>query len=223
MRLLRVCTGLYLCSYPYVSQENDVDPHPLPPKASDKVILNAALQQLASITNNTVAFTGTCAQCQAALAVGKFVALAAPQYGPDIAVAICEAFKVSSSCETLWGAKATGAVITQVLAFADVAGFDGQMICENFIASSCPLPPATPLNLTGWFDKPKPAPLPAPKQSTGEKLKVLHLSDFHLDPRYMTASEADCTSGLCCRENNHRTGSENTTVFPAPRFGAYLW
>ena len=47
----------------------------------------------------------------------------------------------------------------------------------------CPLPPTPALNLTGWFAKPKPNPLPPPKQPSGERLKVLHLSDFHIDPR----------------------------------------
>lgn len=55
------------------------------------------------------------------------------------------------------------------------------MICENFF-SACPVAPTTPLNLTGWFAKPKPDPLPAPKTPSGERLKVLHLSDLHLDP-----------------------------------------
>lgn len=56
------------------------------------------------------------------------------------------------------------------------------MICENFFSSACPVAPTTPLNLTDWFAKPKPDPLPAPKVPSGERLKVLHLSDLHLDP-----------------------------------------
>ena len=56
------------------------------------------------------------------------------------------------------------------------------MICQS-IVGACPLQPAPPLNLTGWFAKPKPSPLPPSKQPSGERLKVLHLSDFHIDPR----------------------------------------
>ena len=40
---------------------------------------------------------------------------------------------------------------------------------------------------------------------------------------YANGAEANCTSGLCCRENNHNAQSPNQTVFPAPRYGAYLW
>ena len=57
------------------------------------------------------------------------------------------------------------------------------MICGNLVARSCRLPPTPALNLTGWFAKPKPNPLPPPKKPSGERLKVLHLSDFHIDPR----------------------------------------
>src|SRR5713226_3209497 len=57
------------------------------------------------------------------------------------------------------------------------------MICENFVPNTCSLPPTPPLNLTGWFSKPKPNPLPPPKKPSGNRVKVLHLSDFHIDPR----------------------------------------
>lgn len=55
-----------------------------------------------------------------------------------------------------------------------------QLLCQNFL-NLCPLPPTPPLDLTNWFATPKPNPLPAPKQPSGERLKVLHISDFHLD------------------------------------------
>lgn len=112
------------------------------------------------------------------------------------------------------------------------------MLCENFL-SLCPLPPVSPLNLTGWFAKPKPNPLPAPKKPSGKRLKVLHLSDVHIDPRtscgntrrcitneragYATGTEANCSSGLCCRTNVHNDQSPNVTVRPAPRYGSFLW
>lgn len=59
------------------------------------------------------------------------------------------------------------------------------MLCQNFLGL-CPLPPTTPLNLTGWFAKPKPNPLPQAKKPSGQRLKVLHISDVHIDPRMST-------------------------------------
>ena len=108
--------------------------------------------------------------------------MAAPESGPDFAVSLCNHFNFNSDCATMFSRLGIGAVITQVVANADVGGLDGQMLCQNFL-SLCPLAPATPLNLTNWFAKPKPNPLPAPKKPSGKKLKVLHISDAHIDPR----------------------------------------
>ena len=127
----------------------------------------------------------TCGACQAALIAAKYVALAAPEQGPSVVLALCNALGLSGSpmaCSDAFGPFTLGNVGTQVLANADVAGYDGQSICAHFVGA-CPIPPTTPLNLTGWFAKPKPDPLPEPRQPSGERLKVLHLSDFHIDPR----------------------------------------
>lgn len=60
-----------------------------------------------------------------------------------------------------------------------------QMLCQNFLGL-CPLPPVSPLNLEGWFAKEKPYPLPERRKPSGKRLKVLHISDVHLDPRTPT-------------------------------------
>ncbi|KAG1762122.1 Metallo-dependent phosphatase-like protein [Suillus occidentalis] len=108
-----------------------------------------------------------------------------------------------------------GPILTQVVSFADVGGYDGQSICSQFLGL-CPAPAATALNLTGWFAKPKPNPLPPPKQPSGQLLKVLHLSDMHIDP------QANWTTGLCCRENAYNSQSPNTPLLPASRYGSFL-
>ncbi|KAI0778609.1 sphingomyelin phosphodiesterase [Trametes elegans] len=203
-------------------KNNTRDPHVLPPKASSGQLLESAFAQVLSIASNPTFGTNNCARCQAALEVGKFLALAAPEQGPTFAVRACEHFGFNKDCATQYGIFQLGSVITQVVANADVAGLDGQMICSHFLSGLCPAPTTTPLNLTGWFAKPKPNPLPAAKKPSGKRIKVLHLSDMHIDPRYANGAEANCTSGLCCREINHNRASPNVTVFPAPRFGAYL-
>ncbi|KAL4241709.1 Sphingomyelin phosphodiesterase [Abortiporus biennis] len=201
--------------------KNDTkDPHPLPPKASSSLLLAHAIEQIISISTNPIFGSDTCSKCQAGLEVAKFLAMAAPEQGPELAVAICNHFNFNSDCATQFGLLGLGSVVTQVVANADVGGLDGQMLCQNFL-SLCPLAPTTPLNLTSWFAKPKPNPLPPPKKATGKRLKVLHISDAHIDPRFSTGAEANCTSGLCCRENNFNKQSPNSTLMPAPRFGWY--
>ncbi|KAK7058586.1 hypothetical protein VNI00_002222 [Paramarasmius palmivorus] len=198
---------------------NTVDPHPLPPKASSSRLYSQALLQIKNIAANPT-FNTTCAKCQASLEVAKFLALAAPEEVPGLAVELCEFFGFSSTCGTTYSILGIGSVITQVISNADAAGYDGQMLCQNFLGQ-CPLPPTSPLNLTNWFAKPKPDPLPEPRKPSGKRLKVLHVSDLHIDPRYATGSEANCTSGLCCRGDHFNSASPNASLFPAPRFGTY--
>lgn len=110
---------------------------------------------------------------------------------------------------------------TQLIALADVNGVDGQYICSMALSGFCPQPKALPLDLTGWFAKPKPANAVAPPPS-GKTIQVLHISDFHLDPRFKTGSEANCTSGLCCQTISNNTASIGHILTPAPRYGSFL-
>lgn len=158
------------------------DPHPLPPVVSSQVLLQNALTQLSSIATNPSFSNNTCGRCQATLEVAKFLALAAPDKTPTFLIAFCNQFKLNSNCTTQYSLNGIGSVATQVIANADVGGYDGQSLCSHFFGSACPSPPTVALNLTGWFAKPKPNPLPPPKKRSGDRLKVLHLSDFHLDP-----------------------------------------
>ncbi|KAG1867973.1 hypothetical protein C8R48DRAFT_793164, partial [Suillus tomentosus] len=162
-----------------IPQNDTVDPHPLPPQASSQQLLQQAVAQIKSIAVNPM-FTTSCARCQASLEVAKFLAFAAPEQGTNLALTLCEYFDYSSSCEKNYGPLVLGPILTQVASFADVGGYDGQSICSEFLGL-CSAPTTTTLILTGWFAKPKPNPLPPPKQPSGQLMKVLHLSDLHID------------------------------------------
>ena len=187
---------LFLTTPDNIPQHN-TDPHPLPPVASSRRLHDEALAQMQSILANPAFGTNTCARCQATLEILKFISLAAPEQGPDLVVALCQLRNLSRNCQEIYNRQSLGSVITQVLANGDIGGYDGQVrpeldarsllnlpfqaFCHNFLGM-CPLPPTSPLDVTGWFAKPKPNPLPIRKQSSGRRLKVLHMSDFHLDP-----------------------------------------
>ena len=80
-----------------------------------------------SIANNPAFGTDNCARCQAALEVGKFLAMAAPEQAPLLAVRLCEHFNFDSDCGTRFSVLSLGSPITQVIANADVGGLDGQV------------------------------------------------------------------------------------------------
>jgi hypothetical protein len=179
----------------------------------------AVEQVLSIITSSNNGLATNCSKCVAALSIGKLAAQVAPELVPDTLVSLCisTGFGSNSTCTTNYAAGNFGAVWTQILAFADVTGLDGQYICNSLSSTFCPTPALTPLNTTGLFPKPKPANAKAPNAS-GKKVKVLHLSDFHLDPRFSVGSEANCSSGLCCR---YLSSAPSQAVFPAPLYGAF--
>ena len=217
---------------------NLTDPETIPTTDNDPVfyptpaanVSNATASALvqAAIANITeIIETGkesNCTKCRNALAVAKSVAQITPQSVPGMLVNLCEKFQFSSnaSCVNNYAATNYGAIWTQVLAFADVEGLDGLYICNHLSKTFCAAPTTSPLDTTSLFPKPKPANAAAPA-SSGKRVKVLHLSDFHLDPRYVVSSEANCTSGLCCRPKVHADGFTLPQIqLPAPLYGAYL-
>ncbi|KAG6873835.1 hypothetical protein C0995_010447 [Termitomyces sp. Mi166 len=190
--------------------ENTIDPHILPPVASSNKIYNHARQQIASINNNSAFAGNNCARCVAILEVLKFVALAAPEHGPDLAVDICNLLKLSSTCKADFGLLSDGSVITQVVGNMDA-------FCSRFVGGLCPAPATTPLDLRNWFKKPKPKPLPKTKKPSGKRLKVLHMSDFHIDPSVFVLNMShDMRLGQKQIAQDHLAAAETCPPRPAP-------
>jgi sphingomyelin phosphodiesterase len=109
------------------AQDNTQDPHFLPPRASDGSLLQTAISQLKWLFTNPAIANNPCTLCTAALQIAKFLSLAAPEQGPAFFVALCQQLKLSSSCNNTFGPTTLGPVLTQVLAFANVSGYDGQV------------------------------------------------------------------------------------------------
>lgn len=183
-----------------------------------QTIVQSAMTQIMGILDGKTGLTTNCSICKAALQVGQVVAKTTSESVPDALVALCQATKFASNatCTNTYEATSCGAIWTQILALADVGGLDGDYICSSLSSTFCPFPNTSALDTTNLFPKPKPNNAKAPAPS-GKRVKVLHLSDFHLDPRYAVSTEANCSSGLCCRPS---TSSSQITV-PAPVYGAY--
>lgn len=182
--------------------------------------ITQAIADIVAISTST-GYASNCTRCQASLAAAKYAIQVAPTLGPSLLVQLCELFDVHSNatCELDFEATTYGSVWTQVLFFADVIGLDGQYICYE-LDDKCTFPNTTYLNTTDLFPKPKPA-TPKEWKASGTKVKVLHMSDIHLDPRYDVGAEAACTSGLCCRSNVAGAGTNGSISLASPLFGAY--
>ncbi|KAL8968286.1 MAG: hypothetical protein Q9183_002531, partial [Haloplaca sp. 2 TL-2023] len=109
------------------------------PKPTDKIsetdataLVQAAIANITTIIQGEGQESNKCAKCQDALAVGKTVALRSPQKVPGMMVSLCQKFQFESNatCVEEYAEKNFGAIWTQLLAFADVAGLDGRYICH---------------------------------------------------------------------------------------------
>jgi len=110
-----------------IPTNNTIDPHPLPDAASPSQLLSAAVGQLRSLSTSPSFRNNTCAQCQAGLQLAKLLTLSAPAQGPTFFVEFCSTFNLSPTCNVTYALSDTGSVITQVVASADVGGYDGQV------------------------------------------------------------------------------------------------
>lgn len=148
--------------------------------ASAEALISTAVAQILDIISaNNTGLPDSCSKCVAALSVGHMVAKMAPSYVPDAMVALCQAtgFSSDSTCLSTYEATSFGAVWTQVLAKAEVAGLDGRYICSSLSTSFCSAPPV--ISVKAQFPKERPANTSVPARS-GKRGKVLHLSDMHL-------------------------------------------
>ena len=208
---------------------NLTDPENIPSVDPDPVVYpNSSDARAAKVVGSAVALIqsiasgggSNCTKCKSILDMAKNADWIKPSAFPAAMVAACKVFKYASnsSCEEMFDASTFGAVWTQVLFLADVTGMDGDYICSYLNSNWCPPPYALPSKVI--FPKPKPANAVAPA-SNGDRVKVLHLSDFHLDPRYWVEAEANCSTGLCCRRNNENSASPGVPLLPAPLHGAF--
>lgn len=196
-------------------------PAPGLPNVTELLFAAAELQAYGEAPNAT-----TCARCQKIMSWVAARMEVEPDTLADIAVPLCTAltsgdvgFPVGLCIDLLSTASSEiGAIFPAI----NMTGVGGQLLCAHW-SGSCSLPPTPKLDLQKLFKntkKPSPKVL---KPSGRNPLKVLHLSDYHLDLRYVVGSEADCSLAekLCCRVFPYT----NTSVpinQPASLFGNYL-
>ncbi|KAK7087201.1 sphingomyelin phosphodiesterase-like [Littorina saxatilis] len=142
----------------------------------------------------------TCDACK--VLVGSIQKLMTEQKTTDdiikAAIEICKLYKIESSrvCDLIvpqYSEMFLGVVRWTVL--------NPDEICGYALGDSCAVPydPVGLWNIT-ISDKPKPPLTPRVLPKPGSPtLRVLHLTDIHLDVEYRPGADADCGEPLCCR------------------------
>ncbi|KAI9815935.1 MAG: hypothetical protein M1827_001927 [Pycnora praestabilis] len=188
-----------------VPPENETSPIPLPlDPLSASQIEDAFFQEILAIVNLNNSFPDNCTKCVASVEVMHLAAITQPASTiTDLLIRACNQFKFSiyaATCEQEFsGVGGLGPYWAQLFAKMSLATGDMQAFCfYNY--EVCTQPPTIEINESDWFS-PKPAnktTAPSPsgtwlptsrsgtkitKADLGETINVLHLSDWHLDPR----------------------------------------
>lgn len=205
---------------------------PLPTGTASPDIASQVRSELSSIFSSSSA---NCTKCTDALKSAQKLARQSPKDVPGMLIDLCKKYnyKSASTCEKTYASQVLGSVYTQVLSYADFTSAnstDAQYICNIVVGSTtsnCSLPHPRQLDdsfLDNWFYGKRTPPSSyninvGEPTKNGKDLRVLHMSDIHVDPRFFVGGEAACTNGRCCRADayNSTLSSGNFTMGLLPR------
>jgi sphingomyelin phosphodiesterase len=211
---------------------NETSPIPMPitPLNDTSMIEDYFFREISGLVNGT-SVTDNCTQCLMGLELMHLAAITQPvQTVTNLLIRACEAIPAihdtiyAATCyEEFSGIGGLGPYFAQLFSKMSLQTGDMSAFC-HFKYHVCDRPPTIEIDENLYFS-PKPEAANVVPEPSGETISVLHLSDWHLDPRYDIGSEANCSQYLCCRpyatNTDLHTNADNASV-PASRFG-YLY
>ena len=170
----------------------------------------------------------TCNLCRHALDALQQVARTDPDTIPNLLTSLCEAFNIigmtgyHQECKRTLDKAAYGGALAQVISYANFTenAPDAVTVCSQFPPLTFCDKPDVSLSekfLNDWFRGQRHASPDVIRRwrekrdnaykyyNPKDDLRVVHLSDLHLDPQYYVGGESDCTWGAtvtCCHYNS---------------------
>lgn len=136
----------------------------------------------------------------------------------NIGTSLCISLKLQTPRVCKAGVHLFGAEIIKVARKIDMSAAE---VCYFILDDYCEEVAEYPKHM--WnvsfspFPKPKVQEILVPNENA-PKLRVLHISDTHVDPLYVEGSNAMCGEPLCCRESD---GHTNQSFAAAGKWGHY--
>lgn len=195
---------------------------------STSAIEDNLYNEIIGIVNGS-SITSSCDKCIASAELLHILAITQPvSTVVNLLIRACNAIPAfestiyAATCyEEFSGIGGLGPYWAQLFSKMSIATGDMQAFC-HFNYDVCDQPPTIEINESQYFS-PKPASANVVPEPCGETIEVLHISDWHLDPRYDIGSEANCSQYLCCRPYATNTDLDTTAAnasIPASRFGS---
>lgn len=204
-------------------------PEPITP-FTQALIEKSLLDELLSIATTSF-YPDNCSKCLAAGQMLHMAAISQPvSVFTNVLINACHALPFikdnirAGSCDSEFsGVAGFGPYLAQMFAKMSLSTGDMHALCSVQYPLCAEEPPIL-IDESLYFD-PKPESAETVPEPSGQTLNVLHLSDWHLDPRYDIGSEGNCTNYVCCRpasrNDNLGTHSRNASL-PASRFGSFF-
>lgn len=239
-------TRLHLCLPPSLQRPSETHASDLIPHEPFSLTLHSTTlleqhfyREIAAINANTSIYAANnCTQCLATQEVVHFAALTLPVDNfVDLLINYCTltGFSIgSATCHAEFAsvprnasfyrsdAAGLGAYWAQLYAKMSQSTGDMQAWCNRQF-KVCSAPTVIPIDEALYFT-PKPESAKIAPEPSNHTIDVLHISDWHLDPRYDIGSEGNCSQGLCCRPYStntlYHTDVHNPSS-PASRFGSF--
>ena len=181
---------------------------------------DASLLAALNATKHASFSASNCDSCYTILKTLKSVAELGEAPFAELSVAYCNALHESDPdvCAGLETLEAPS--VSFALRQMDIPSRTAQVFCEA-LYGLCEQPPI--LNYSVPFPKPKPSNAKRPAPSGLKPLKVVHISDTHVDHKYTVGTSYNCTKSICCRPYNATfdIGSDLAKLYPAEPYGEH--
>ena len=188
---------------------------------SDDQIIAGVIGQL----NETIGTSNNCTACLSRLSIGKTLV----ESRPDLVAPAFSKWCIDSGhfdaddCNQEYGISTVkeskgGANFADVLSLMDPVGYDGKLFCYYRDGGNCDKPATPNATLSHLWPAKKPEHMVAPEPANNGTIRVLHVSDLHIELDYTIGGEANCTNSLCCNPHSYNKHTLNGT---SPYMG--LW
>lgn len=174
------------------------------PVDGDTALVAGALTALESIDNSTT--IDSCEKCKSRLLYGKAIALSRPDLIPPIFEKWClnTGNFSATTCATNYHRNTadnsdTGSNFADLLTLIDPMSIDAEYWCAYKAGSQCDVPELPQnLSIAYLWNNTKPEKAYQILTPGNDTMKVLHISDFHIELDYTVGAEANCTASMCC-------------------------
>ncbi|GAV29343.1 hypothetical protein PMKS-002825 [Pichia membranifaciens] len=174
------------------------------PVDGDDAFVTSALTMLQSIDNSTD--VDSCEKCKSRLLYGKAIAISRPDLIPTIFEKWClDTGNFSAkTCSTNYHRNTadnstTGSNFADLLTLIDPLSIDAEYWCAYKAGGQCNAPELPQnLSIAHLWNYTKPEKAYNVLAPGSDIMKILHISDFHIELDYTVGAEANCTASMCC-------------------------